>query len=399
MTRLLVLDDMPAIGRMFEEIAVEFEFETQLAMTPDEFETLLAQFKPGLVVVDMVFPGGNGLQILRFLESTHYRGAVILMSGLDDRLLTAACELAIALGLDVIGAVRKPFRARTIRELFVKVAARDPVFAATDFRAALANSEIVVHYQPVVDMASREVLGVEALVRWARPHHGLTMPADFLPGAAREGLMPAITFAVLDIALAEAKRWKQDGFDLGVAIKIPADVLSSAKFCEQVSDAIGRIGPYRPRLTIELTESEVTRYAARMMEAMSVLADSGVAMAIDDFGAGYSSLTELRRLPISRLKVDKSFVLACAHDADASAIAQAAIDLSHTLGMKAVAEGVETQAAWDRLLEHRCDAAQGYFIAHPMPGAELYGWIDRWHRGTTDRVLRSEIRRERTISH
>jgi EAL domain-containing protein (putative c-di-GMP-specific phosphodiesterase class I)/CheY-like chemotaxis protein len=397
MIRLLVLDDMPAIGRMFDEIAVEFEFGVRITTTPDEFKVVLAEYEPNLVVLDMVFPGGDGLQILRFLEAAHYRGALIIVSGLDDRLLTAAHGLAIGLGLDVIGAIRKPFRARTIRELFAKIAARDPIFASSDFRAALTNSEITLHYQPIVDMKSREVLSVEALIRWAHPEHGLRMPDEFLPVAAREGLMYAVTVAVLDIAVADARRLKQYSVDLGVAIKMPAEVVLAPTFLNEIDRAITGVDSYRPRVTIALTETEATAQSSRILEIAAKLRDRGVELAIDDFGTGYSSLLELRRLPISRIKIDKSLVIDCARDGDALAITRAAIQLSHTLGMTAVAEGVESPVVWDRLLEYGCDAVQGYFIARPMPGPELRGWLDQWRQDTADYAPRSGFRTARTL--
>lgn len=384
MAHLLVLDDEPEIGRMVGDIAEEFGFTTVGTTTPADFIECLAQQRPDLIVLDLVFPGGDGIEILRLLQSNHYKGALILASGTDTRVLATARRLGIALGLDVIGAVQKPFAPTTVRELVAKVSQRNPVFAGSEIRAAIAKSEIILHYQPVVDMKSRELLGVEALVRWMRPNHGLTMPDDFLPSAAREDVMLDLTRAVIDIALGDVDRWQQKGIDLRVAINAPASAVLAPSFFNDLTEARRRLTPYSPKVTLELTETEAMGDPVRMMEVLSRLRLSGVELAIDDFGTGYSSLVELRRMPFNRLKIDKSFVLACVREPDASAITRGVIDLSHALGISVVAEGVETKEIWDRLSEWHCDAAQGYFVGRPMPNAGLLEWIGKWSRGTSE---------------
>jgi EAL domain-containing protein (putative c-di-GMP-specific phosphodiesterase class I) len=381
MTRLLVLDDEPEIGRAIGSIADEFSFESELTTTPSEFARSMVERGPDLIALDLTFPGGDGIEMLRFLQTNGYRGALILISGADDRALTTARRLGLALTLDVIGAVRKPFAAQSIRELFAKVAGRDPILVAADFHAAIANSELIVHHQPVVDMKSRAVLGVEALVRWARPGRGLVMPDEFLPHAAREGLMRDLTRTVIDTALADASNWRQQGIDLCVAVNVPASVVLSATFLDEIVEARKRYGEAPPRMMIEVTETEAMGEPIRTMEVLSRLRLLGVGLAIDDFGTGYSSLVELRRLPFNRVKIDKSFVLSCVHETDAAAITKGVIDLSHALGIGVVAEGVETEQIWHRLVEWGCDAAQGYFVNRPMPNADLIGWIGRWSGG------------------
>jgi len=378
MTRLLILDDDIEIGHAIRDLADEFHFEVDITTTPVDFEKSLASPDPDLIALDLVFPGGDGIKMLRLLERRHYRGAVLLVSGMDDRVLTTARRLGVELGLDVIGSVQKPFKASTIRELLAKIAERHPLFTAADFQAALDNKEFVMHYQPVVDMKSKQVMGVEALIRWLRPDHGLVMPDSFLPSVVREGMMPILTHAVIAMALTDADRLKRQGIELRVAINVPASVALDPAFFDELTAARQCFDPDPPQVKIELTETEAMGDPVRMMEVLSRLRLTGIELAIDDFGTGYSSLVELRRLPLNCIKIDKSFVLACAWEADAAAITRAIIDLSHALGISVVAEGVESQEIWDLLVEWGCDAGQGFLISRPMPSADLGIWIDKW---------------------
>jgi EAL domain-containing protein (putative c-di-GMP-specific phosphodiesterase class I)/ActR/RegA family two-component response regulator len=379
MPHLLVLDDEAEIGQAVGDLADEFGFQVDLTTTPAEFVKIIARREPDLIVLDLTFPGGDGIEILRILEAGRYKGAVILISGTDARVLTTARRLGVALGLDVIGTVQKPFTPASIRELFAKLVARKPTFSAAEFGAALTNSGVILHYQPVVDIKSREILGIEALVRWVRPNKDVTMPDAFLPSVEREGLMPALTRAVMNMALSDASRWKQEGIDLRVAINVPAGVVLAPSFFDELTEARRRLDSNAPRVLVELTETEAMGEPVRMMEVLSRLRLSGVELAIDDFGTGYSSLVELRRLPFNRLKIDKSFVLACTREDDAAAITRGVIELAHALGISVVAEGVETKEIWNQLAEWHCDAAQGYFVGRPMPSDEFIDWIGGWN--------------------
>jgi EAL domain-containing protein (putative c-di-GMP-specific phosphodiesterase class I)/ActR/RegA family two-component response regulator len=386
MTRLLVLDDDVDIGNAIRDLAEDLKFDVAVTTTPAEFVKSLAKVTPDLITLDLVLPGGDGIEMLRLLESHHYRGAVVLVSGMDDKVLTTARRLGIALGLDVIGSVHKPFQAGTVRELLRKVAERHPIFDAADFRAALNAHEFVMYYQPIVEMNSNKVLGAEAVIRWARPDHGLVMPDVFLPSVAREGMMGELTSAVIKMSLADASRWAKLDLDLRVSINVPASVALNPAFFDELAEARKLYDPKPPLMTVELTETEAMGDPVRMMEVLSRLRLCGIKLAIDDFGTGFSSLVELRRLPFNYLKIDKSFVLACVREDDAAAITHAIIDLSHALGISVVAEGVETQEIWQQLIAWRCDSAQGYLISRPMPCADLAGWLKLWQQDATGLV-------------
>ncbi len=244
-------------------------------------------------------------------------------------------------------------------------------------RRAIERDELVLHYQPIVDVASAAIEGVEALVRWQHPERGLLPPSDVIPLAQRSGLMKRLTRWVMGEAVRQARRWSDDGLDVRVAVNIPMRVLQDAELPELVARLADRAGLARSRLALEITEDDVMADAAAAARILARLREMELRLAIDDFGTGYSSLAYLQRLAVNAVKIDRSFVV----DMDAPSsrtIVRATIDLAHALGLQVVAEGVEDSGAWDELRRLGCDLAQGYHIARPMPGAEVVPWAARW---------------------
>jgi diguanylate cyclase (GGDEF)-like protein len=255
----------------------------------------------------------------------------------------------------------------------------------TDLRSAIEARAITVHVQPKADLATGAVSGVEVLARWDHPSHGVLGPDDFIPLAERAGLMRALTEQVLDQALAACAGWLRDGHSLGVAVNLSARSLADDGLTELVADLLDRHGVAAPLLTLEITESTVMSDPTRSIAALHSLRSLGVRLAIDDFGIGHSSLSNLRHLPVDELKVDKSFVTDLGRDVEDLMIVRSIIDLGRNLSLVVVAEGVETERAWHHLARTGCHQAQGYLVARPMPPALLTGWLDQWHahrRGT-----------------
>jgi EAL domain-containing protein (putative c-di-GMP-specific phosphodiesterase class I)/ActR/RegA family two-component response regulator len=375
MTSAIVLDDESDIRSLIGGLASQCGFKVEIASTPAEFIAQAMAKHPELIILDLVFPGGDGIEMLRFLEANTYKGALILVSGMDERVLTTACRLGSALGLNVIGSVQKPFKIAVLRDLLVTARGATAEHSHEQFLQAIADNQLALHYQPVVEIKTKQVLGVEALVRWAHPKRGLIMPDSFLPDLARIGLMRDLTWWVVNAAIQDSASWRDAGIDVRIALNVPSSVLCDPSFFSTLLDVKNRESRPGTRLMIELTETEAMDEPVRMMEVLSHLRLAGIELAIDDFGTGYSSLVELRRLPVNHLKIDKSFVLASVAETDASAITRAVINLSHALGIKVVAEGVETREIWDQLVEWGCEAAQGYLVSRPMPATDLPAWI------------------------
>jgi len=245
-----------------------------------------------------------------------------------------------------------------------------------ELRRALEGNELLLHYQPKVDLKTRSIVGAEALLRWPHPKRGFVSPAEFIPLAEQTGLIRPLTRWVLDRATGEARGWERSGRRLPVAINVSARSLQDGRIVDDVEEALLTHDLGGDRLQIEVTESAVMRDAGRAAEILASLAGRGVAVSIDDFGTGFSSLGLLRRLPVHELKIDKSFVIGMAGEGgEDTAIVRSTADLAHNLGLTVVAEGVEDQWTLDLLGTFGCDQAQGYHIAMPMPSADLIGWL------------------------
>lgn len=245
----------------------------------------------------------------------------------------------------------------------------------SDLRQAIAGGELQLYYQPKVDMATNRLCGVEALARWPHPTHGLIPPDRFIPLAEQTGLIAPLTQWALDAALQQIHAWERDGVRLGVAINLSTRTLHDPTLPDTVAWLLQRHVVAPERLILEVTESMLMADPTQARAALARLADLGVSLSIGDFGTGYSSLGYLMELPIDEVKIDKSFVLGMAANAKNTAIVRSVSDLGHHLGLRVVAEGVETAEAWQRLRELACDAAQGYYVSRPLPAAELARWI------------------------
>jgi diguanylate cyclase (GGDEF)-like protein len=260
-----------------------------------------------------------------------------------------------------------------------------------ELRHAIENEELILHYQPKVSFESGRTVGVEALVRWQHPQQGLRFPDTFIPFAEQTGLIKPLTSWARNAALRECEAWHHMGFGLSVAVNISAGNLQDPEFPDRAGKLLKAYSISPAMLEFEITESAIMVKPQRAIEAMMRLSAMGVRITIDDFGTGYSSLAYLKKLPVSNIKIDKSFVMnMLANDNDA-VIVQSTIELSHNLGLKVIAEGVETQTVWERLKELGCDAAQGYLISRPIPAPQLLQWMNEspWGLGKKQDVSRS----------
>jgi diguanylate cyclase (GGDEF)-like protein len=243
-----------------------------------------------------------------------------------------------------------------------------------DLRRALDDGELVLHFQPQLALSTGEVCGAEALVRWNHPTRGLLAPDAFLPLAEHTGLIGPLTRCVLDLALAQASRWMDAGQRLQMSVNLSARNLLDDHLDIEVAELLQTHRVPAELLMLEVTESAIMAEPVRAAEVLGRLHDLGVRISIDDFGAGYTSLGQLKNLPIDELKVDRSFVITMAEDRSNQLIVRSVVDLGHNLGLRTVAEGVETAGALDALTDYGCDIAQGYHMSRPLPAEEF----DRW---------------------
>ncbi|MFI0507693.1 putative bifunctional diguanylate cyclase/phosphodiesterase [Streptomyces albogriseolus] len=243
-----------------------------------------------------------------------------------------------------------------------------------DLRRALDAHEVELHYQPKVRFDG-QVSGLEALVRWVHPERGRVPPDEFIAIAESSGLMPQLTEYVLETALGQVAEWRSQGLFVPVAVNVSPRDVHSPGFAGSVAARLARYGVPAGALQLEITEHVLLEDPTRAADTLNALTGHGVKMSLDDFGTGYSSLVHLRRLPVSELKIDRSFVARLAIDAEDAEIVRCTIDLAHSLGLLVVAEGVEDDETWERLRDLRCDAVQGWLVAAAMPPDETTAWL------------------------
>ena len=247
-----------------------------------------------------------------------------------------------------------------------------------DLRQSVARRELSLKFQPKVDLASRQVRHVEALLRWQHPRLGTVPPDEFIPLAERSGYVHELTRFVLEEALRQNAAWRADGLDLGVAINLSAMDLMDADLPDFIHDCQRRHRVPPAKIILEVTEGALMRdvdYAVRMLHRLRA---GGIRLSIDDFGTGYSSLAQLKRMPVDELKIDKSFVMQMTEGSDDAVIVRSTIELGHNMGLSVIAEGVESDSSLALLRQYRCDMVQGYLFSPPLAGAELYDWCQRY---------------------
>jgi diguanylate cyclase len=252
---------------------------------------------------------------------------------------------------------------------------RERLVLAGELRSAVDAGQLEVHFQPKVDLASGRAIGAEALVRWPHPVRGLLYPDTFLPAAEQAGLMRPLTLVVLDRALAACGRWTAAGRDLGVAVNLSASNLLDASLPDEVAARLARHGVAPGQLTLEVTEGTILANPRRSGEVLAAVRALGVAVSLDDFGTGHSSLSHVKRLAVDELKIDRSFVTDLAADGTDRAIVASIVRLAHSLGLTVTAEGVEDEAALAVLRAEGCDVGQGWLFSRALTEAALGEWL------------------------
>ena len=249
--------------------------------------------------------------------------------------------------------------------------ARDTVLLEIDLRQGIENGELLLYYQPQVDLWSKAIVGAESLLRWQRPHHGLTLPGSFLPLAEDTGLIVAIDRWVLHEVCRQASAWAVDGKPMLVGVNLSAATFKAESVLKLVLQTLQATGLDPALLELELTEGTIMQSERDLVAELGALRNLGVRIAVDDFGTGYSSLAYLQRLPIDRLKIDRSFVQSFGAEANGSAIVKAIVGIGRSLNMEVLAEGVETPRQLDRIRDDGCRLAQGFFLGRPVPASEF----------------------------
>jgi diguanylate cyclase (GGDEF)-like protein len=253
-----------------------------------------------------------------------------------------------------------------------------------ELRHAIQQDQLVLHFQPKVDLVSQQINGAEALVRWKHPRLGLLFPDKFIMLAETSGLIKPLTQEVLRLALKQIQSWRLNGYEYPVSVNVSAVNLQDKDFPDSVETMLSEYQVPSHLVELEVTETAIMTEPIRAIENIRKLSTLGIQVSIDDFGTGYSSMAYLQKLLVAKIKIDKSFVMEMGNGVNDETIVRSTIDLAHNLGLKAVAEGVENQAVWDKLRELGCDSAQGYFMSKPLPPDKFVEWVQSSPWGMRD---------------
>ena len=388
--QVYLIDDEPDILQILRDVVELCGLEAHCFSQADDFIKEIQCFEgSNILILDLQMPKIDGIEVIRHLAKMENSPELILMSGQDSAVLSAAENLAVAHTLVVRGTLEKPLSIARLRSLLepqtairrtnltgdLKLVARD--VNVEELREALDLDQFVLRYQPKEEFAATGAskYSAECLVRWQHPTQGLIYPDRFIAVIERQGWMPDLTTIVFNQAIRQQRQWQKDGLQINLSINVSASDITSLTLPETISRLLADNELDATTITLEVTESELMGELTTSLDVLTRLRLKGVRLSIDDFGTGYSSLLQLFRMPFSELKIDQSFVSKMVVDMEALAIVKACILLGEQFNMRIVAEGVEDRATKELLAELGCQVVQGYFIAKPMAAEELRPWL------------------------
>lgn len=401
MNRILIVDDNPEICRLLRRVSEGMGYEACILDNPLDFEPAYVGFEPNLIALDLQMPQMDGVEILRHLAALESGTAIVLMSGVQTRVIQTAERLATSLGLNIAGAVTKPidleeFERHLQRHYSVNISreAWGRNVTEADLARAIGNGELLVHYQPIISLHDGRVTGLEALARWDHPAYGLIGPREFIPLAEDTGLITTLTYRIMEQAAAEMVSLRAGNRLLPVAVNLSARMLDDLELPDRIDSILSASGFAHDRLTLEITESAAMDNPSRSMEILVRLCLKDIRLSIDDFGSGHSSLIHLYRLPYSEIKIDHSFVREVLSREEAVVIVRSIVNLAGNLGLRAVAEGVEDEETLRHLVTLGCDLAQGFLFCEPLNADDLEAWLQSCERGYVDNLFDARMDRD-----
>ena len=373
--------------RLLAELGVDRLFEA--ADGASALQLLQAQTQPpDVVMIDLDMPGMDGIEFIDHLAQQHLARSILVVSALDPALLHTVQTMARASGLRVLEAVAKPLtKAKLAQALSGLEQTKAPVeeegpgeILPDEVRAAFANGEIVPWFQPQVELSNGRVIGVEALARWCRGDGQVILPHYFMPVLEASDLLDELTEHMLTQACRWKRGWDRNGMRLKLSVNVSASTLDDSGAADRYQRIVREAGVEPGEIVLELTESSLMADAARGLAVLARLRLKGFGLSIDDFGTGWSSLSQLSQVPFTELKIDQEFVAGASQQPRKRAVVEASLDLARKLGLDAVAEGVETTEDWQMLAELGCAIAQGRLIGDAVAGERLPDMLGRWRR-------------------
>jgi EAL domain-containing protein (putative c-di-GMP-specific phosphodiesterase class I) len=382
---ILVVDDDGEVGEFVCAVAQGMGYQCTATTDATTFlEKLAADIT--LVLLDLMMPGMDGIELLRLLGKRRCKAGIVLMSAVGKRIVESAEQLALVLDLSVVGHLQKPFLLGELEAVLQRFPAPEAspavhpihLFAIQkpELQGAIEHNEFVVYYQPQVDIKTGCVSGVEALVRWQHPKRGLIFPESFIGRMEKFGLIDELGWIVANCGMSEVGQFANgDGKTLKLSLNASVNSLRDLNFPDILVSIAKKHGVSPEDVTIEITETGLIREPVRTLDILTRLRMKKVKLSIDDFGAGYAMMQQFRNIPATELKIDKSFVQQMMDNDRDRIMVQKTIEMGHELGLQVMAEGVETQEQLDLLRSNGCDSAQGYLFSRPIPAGEMVNWL------------------------
>ncbi|HLF12318.1 MAG TPA: EAL domain-containing response regulator [Gammaproteobacteria bacterium] len=378
---LLGLDDDQEICEIVQGIGEQAGFAVTMKTSAGPFQEMLRLLEPDVIMLDLQMSGMDGVQVLRFLADQGVKAGILLMSGMDERTIASAEQYALSRGLRVLNTLQKPFLPEEMLEKLLFAKAATESLTAADLRKAIDRNELLVYYQPTLRRfadGSWDVATMEALVRWNHPERGVLAPNAFIEMSERQGLSRAITDFVTQTGVEQLKSWHAAKLNIGLRVNVPATLITDIDFPDRLEAILVAHEIDPADLTIEITETATLDRHSDTFDILTRLRVKNINLAIDDFGIGYSSLTQLFQMPFNEMKIDKSLVLRVPQSKEARIMIDALVELAHKLNLTVCAEGVESEETLDFLTTVGCDSAQGFFISPPIAAAKVPDVVRGW---------------------
>lgn len=368
--RLLVIDDSTEIAQLICTFAEDLGCAARTACGWPEIEDAIANFNPEVIVLDLMMPDADGIEVLRYLADQNAKPGVILSSGGEPKVVDVAYRLGDTLDIHMAGRLDKPVSLNRLEEILRRVFKIRRHVSEVELEEAIRTGQIRPYYQSkvLVDQPD-QVVGAELLARWHHPTHGVLPPMEFIGLAESTGLITDLTLAMLETALRDMAPFPQA---CTLSVNLSPSSLDNRNLPDRIEALVQDCGVAPDRVIFELTESVAARDYSEVMASLTRLRLKGFSLSMDDYGTGHSSLVHLVRLPFREIKLDRSFVSEIGSHRESEVIVRSTIMMAHSLKLTVCAEGVENEETCRFLRQARCDTMQGFLISKPIPGCDFF---------------------------
>jgi EAL domain-containing protein (putative c-di-GMP-specific phosphodiesterase class I)/FixJ family two-component response regulator len=385
---LLVIDDSEVQRQFMVELCGDMgiDYVLQAVDGIDGIAQLKTNPQIEAIILDLEMPGMDGVQVLHEMARLGLDPAVIVASARESVLLNVVESMGKSLGLRLLGVLQKPLLREQLMGSLSRFSAvqlrvendepqdQGPYLDEHDVQRALENREFVAYFQPKVTLRDGTLKGVEALIRWQHPEHGLLPPGRFIELIERSQFISEMTLQMLDMSLHHCRQWHDAGLPLSFSLNVSARSLADSRLADAIIDRVAASGIAPRHVILEITESAIMTDLGTTLGTLARLRLKGFGLSVDDYGTGFSCMLQLSRVPCSELKVDRAFVNGASQSLHLRILLESALDIARKLNLGVVAEGVETREDWQLLRSLGCGEAQGYFLAKPMPGEAMLPW-------------------------